>query len=99
MIIAEVGSAHVPVEVLGLQVECEDVCQQPTECARDLRNSIAAEFEFLPCPIVKFDSFAFVHDRLVLSVRPTGQEQSNRRSMGSCFKDRDSCSPADQSAV
>src|ERR1035438_10058109 len=99
MIIAEVASAHVPMEVFGFQVEREDVCQQPTECARDLRNSIAAEFEFPLCPIFKCDSFVFVHDRLVLSVRPTGQEQFNRRSMGSSFRDRDSCSPADQSAV
>src|ERR1035438_9874267 len=99
MIIAEVASAHVPMEVFGFQVEREDVCQQPTECSRDLRNSIAAEFEFLLCPIFIFDSLAVAHDRLILSVRPTGQERSNRRSMGSCFKDRDSCSPADQSAV
>src|ERR1022692_1409632 len=98
MIIAEVASAHVPVEVLGFQVEREEVCQQPTECARDLRNSVAAEFEFLLYPIFQFYSFAFVHNRLVPSVRPTGPEQSNLRSMGSCFQDRDSWSPADQSA-
>jgi len=54
-------------------MEREDVCQQSTECARDAQTSIAAEFKPPVCLIFRFDSFALGHDRLVLSVRPTGQ--------------------------
>src|ERR1700729_2042013 len=61
MIIPEVPSAHVPVEILCFQVQREDVRQQFTECARYLRNSVAAEVNSMLGPLFKLDC-AFAHD-------------------------------------
>ena len=36
-------AAHVPVEVLGLQVEGEDIREQRVECAGDVAAGVSAE--------------------------------------------------------
>jgi hypothetical protein len=36
MVDAKVGSAHVPVEVFGLEIKCEHVGKQLVECASNI---------------------------------------------------------------
>src|SRR5262245_15827610 len=43
VVVAEMWSTHVPVEVLGLDVQGKDVAQQLTKLARDLDHSFATE--------------------------------------------------------
>ncbi len=41
MVVAEVRTAHVPVEVLGLEVDGEGIGKQRGECGRQIADSIA----------------------------------------------------------
>jgi len=51
VIVAEVASAHVPVEILRLNVECEHIGQQSTQRGSDLDNSftVEAKCSFVRC--------------------------------------------------
>src|ERR1700758_5022614 len=43
MVIAEMVSAHVPMKILGLQIEGEDIGQQMPQFARNFHDSFASE--------------------------------------------------------